>query len=312
MSSASSWRVIGSAHAKKLRVLVAESGNGEIAQLLASLFSAGTDSLELTCVSTEVVLVPTIRLVAPEVIFLDLALFPTEPLVALRDLRRVAANIPLIMLASAADKGIAEQCLQEGAMNYVLKEHADSSTLERVLRGALQRNTVAGLTELLRDPDTGVYNREGFLALAQRAVHAAQKSQGKLVLLELELENLAALREEFGPSSAEQAIKDVAALLRGAFRRTDVVARLGESKFAVLAMDAAEPSAAVMVQRVKRHLQALNQARAPWGNLALRLNARFWTAREDTAPPDLFALEGHCKQVSSAADEFASREEATG
>jgi len=290
MSSASSWRILGSARARKLRVLVAESGGGELARLLESLYSAGTDSLELACVSSEVVLAPTIRLMAPEVIFLELALFAAEPLAAVRELRRLTANIPLILVARAADKEIAEQCLQEGAMNYVLKEHANRGTLERVLRGALERNTVAGLTELLRDPQTDVYNREGFLALAQRAVYAARKSRGQLVLLKAQLENLAALREEFGPSAAEQSVKDVAELLRGAFRRTDIVARLGESEFAVLAMDAAEPTAAVMVQRVEKHLAAKNLARAPWGSLALRLNAKFWSAREGAKADELLWL----------------------
>jgi len=311
MSSESSWRIFGSARAKKLRVLVAESGSGIIARLLESLYSTGTDALELTCVSSEVVLVPTLRLVAPEVIFLDLALFAAEPLVALRDLLRLTVNIPLILVAHAADKEIAEQSLKEGAMNYVLKEHADENTLKRVVRGALERNTVAGLTELLRDPQTDVYNREGFLALAQRAVHAAQKSRGQLVLLNAQLENLSALREEFGPSAADQSVKDVAELLRGAFRRTDVVARLGESEFAVLAMDAAEPSAAVMVQRVEKHLAAMNQARAPWGSLILRLNAKFWRAREGADAAELFSLVDPGPLRQSTGKEFTLREEAT-
>jgi diguanylate cyclase (GGDEF)-like protein len=310
--NATSWRVLGSSRAKRLRVLVAESGGGKIAHLLESLYSTGTDSLELACVSSEVVLAPTIRLVAPEVIFLDLALFRSEPLAAVRELRRVAAGTPLIMLASLADKEIAEQSLQEGAMNYVLKEHADERAMERVLRGALERNTVAGLTELLRDPQTDVYNREGFMALAQRAVHAAQKSRGQLVLLKAKLENYAALGLEFGPSAAEQGLKDAARLLEGAFRRTDVVARIGESEFAVLAMDAAAPSAAVMVQRVEKHLEALNQARAPWGDLVLRLDARFWSARESTEPPDLIASGSDAQETLWGQSEFESQEEAAG
>lgn len=48
-------------------------------------------------------------------------------------------------------------------MDYLLKNHIDARTLDRVLQGALQRNTLKGLADLLRDPLTGLYIRDGFL-----------------------------------------------------------------------------------------------------------------------------------------------------
>jgi diguanylate cyclase (GGDEF)-like protein len=289
MSAGLPTEAIQEALRKKLRILIAEAGSGEISRILKSLFPDAEGSLELTDVSNAAALLPTIQLVAPEIVFLDLALFPNEPLAAVRSVRRAAPNIPLIALARSADKQQAEKSLQEGAMDYVLKEYADGNTLGRILRGALERNTVSGLTDLLRDPQTGMYTREGFSALAQRALQAAQRSGGQLVLFTAVLENVASLREEFGPSAGDRAIKDVSALLQGSFRRTDVVARLGETEFAVLAMHAAEPSAAVMLQRVKTHLAGLNQTRGPWGKLALRLDAVFWSAKGGNPVPGLFA-----------------------
>ena len=283
----------------RFRVLVADTRGGEIARLLESLFAHGADTLELISISSDAMLVPAIHLRSPDVIFLDLALFPNETLPTLRSFRRSVANIPLITIASAADKTLAELSLHEGAMDYVLREHADGHTVERILHGALERNTVAGLTDLLRDPLTEVYNREGFIALSQRALQAAQRAGGQLVLLRARLENHAALHREFGPYAADQAIRDLATLLQGAFRRTDVVARLNNEEFAVLAMDAAEPSAAVMLQRVERHLEALNQSRAPWGNLELRLIAQFWCARNDLSIPSFLTQLGSTQPVEA-------------
>lgn len=53
-------------------------------------------------------------------------------------------------------------------MDYVLKGFMDARTLNRVLRRALERNTFEGLADLLRDPVTGLYNREGLLTLGAR------------------------------------------------------------------------------------------------------------------------------------------------
>jgi two-component system, cell cycle response regulator len=258
-----------------------------VSRTLEQFCRDGAEPLELTSVSNAATLLPSIQLATPEIIFLDLALFPKEPMAAVRSVHRAAPRIPLITLADGSQKKSAEQSLREGAMDYVLREHADGTTLNRVLRAALQRNTVLGLTDLLRDAQTGLHNIEGFNALAKKAMLAAQQTGGQLVLLTAALENLQALRAEYGPWAGEQAIQDVAALLRGSFRKSDVVARLGETEFAVLAMDAAEPSAAVMLQRVKTHLVGVNETRKPWGKLELRLNANFWSPHGGQEVPEL-------------------------
>lgn len=263
---------------KKLRVLVAETGAGEIFNALNSLPPSTIPSLELTAVSSATTLLPTIHLVSPEIVFLDLALNPLDPLGTVRNVHRALPNTPLIVLANSSDKERAHQSLQEGATDYLLKGHADPQIVERVLRGALERNTVNGLIDLLRDPFTGLYNFDGFSALASRALESAQKSAGRMILLTAEIGNLCNLVWEFGPSIGEQAVRDAANLFRQSFRRTDIVARLAEALFVILALDALEPTAAIMRQRVERHLLALNCSRAPWGAISLKLSTAFWNA----------------------------------
>jgi len=63
--------------------------------------------------------------------------------------------VPLVVLADPTQKNQAIHSLTEGAIDFVLKGQIDEPTLERVLRAALERNTLAGLTDLLRDQVTG-------------------------------------------------------------------------------------------------------------------------------------------------------------
>ncbi len=268
------------AHGKKLRVLMAESEPAQISKLLRSLFP-DEETLELTLLSTVSLLFPTIQLVGPEVLFLDLSACGADALATVRAVHRASPNLPLVTISNSNEKDAAERSLREGALDFLLKDIAEAKTVERVLRTALERNTVSGLADLLRDQATGLYNSDGFRALTSKYVQAAQRSRGQLMLLAIQIQNLRALQEEFGPSNADSAIKEAAELLKGSFRRTDLVARFSGGNFAVLATDAAEPSAAILRQRIEARRIVLNRQREPWGQIELKLDVAFWSASQE-------------------------------
>ncbi|HEX7698649.1 MAG TPA: GGDEF domain-containing protein [Candidatus Acidoferrum sp.] len=135
-------------------------------------------------------------------------------------------------------------------------------------------------TDLLRDSFTGLYIRDGFLTLGKRAIETAKRRKSTLVLLRMRIDNLAALRAGHGPIAVESSLREVAALPAGGFRATDIIARLGESQFAALAVDAAEPSAPVLCQRMEKRIAVFNRERGPRGPLELRICARCWSPKE--------------------------------
>lgn len=265
---------------RKLRILLGEKAPGEAAAALGEVFSGTEDNLHLTVVSTLATLLASLSVADPEVILLDLALSPGEPMDAVRVVHRSAPGVPLIVFADPGEKQWAAQSLAEGALDYLLKGFMDTRTVERVLRCALERNTYEGLTDLLRDSVTGLYTRDGFLILGGRALEEAHRTGGELVLLCAYIENLQMLRDGFGPGAGDRAVLDVAALLAESCRRTDIVARLGDSQFAMLAIDAASPSAPVLRQRVEQHVAVHNHDRSEWGPLEMRLSLGTWSGQD--------------------------------
>jgi len=263
---------------RRLRLLLAEGSPGETAGALHELYAGSDPGLDLTAVSTIATLLPTIKVVEPEVILLDLRLNLREPLDAVHLVHRTAPGVPLIVIADPAEKAQAIRSLAEGAMDYVLKGQIDAHTLERVLRTALEHNTLKGLTDLLRDQVTGLYTRDGFLTMGARRHEEAMRGGSPLVLICVLFENLQALREALGPGTAHRALSDVAGLLTGCCRRSDVVGRLGEARFAILGVDAVAPSAQVMRSRLEQHLAVHNQTRSPRGPIDLRTSIGSWTA----------------------------------
>lgn len=299
------------AHGKKLRVLIAEAEPTQISRMVRSLFPDEEETLELTQVSTISLLLPTIQLVGPEVLFLELSVCGPDALATVRAVHRASPNLPLIIIAETSQKETAEQSLREGSLDFLLKDVAEIKTVERVLRTALERNTVSGLADLLRDKITGLYNRDGFRALTAKYVQSAQRTHGQLMLLAIQIQNLDKLREEFGPSNADSAIKETADLLRSSFRRTDLLARLGEADFVVLASDAAEPSAAILRQRIEARRVALNRLREPWGPIEIKMDVAFWSAKQGKAFSSVAEtlLQDLVEQYSSAAPSASAARE---
>lgn len=265
---------------KKLRVLLAEGGSGEVAGALRALFPAAQVRLDLTVVSAVSILIPTVEIVNPEVIFLDLSLAGPDPLDAVRRVHRAAPAAPLIVIAELGDKNLAAQSLGQGALDYLLKGWLDAAAFERVLRAVNQQNTLDGLADALRDPVTGLYIRDGLLLLGGRALDAARRHLNTLILVCIRIENRAPARAEPGRRAQESWLREFAAVLTGSFRRADIVARLGEAEFATLAVNAAEPSGPVLCQRLQKRIAILNQNPGPGGPLKVRMNVGFWSSAD--------------------------------
>jgi diguanylate cyclase (GGDEF)-like protein len=298
---------------RKFHVLLAEGAPGEAAEPLRALYQGADSALELRIVSTMSTLLAAIELAVPETIFLDLSLGKPDPVEAVRRVHRAAPGIPLIVFADLADKSYAARSISEGAIDYLLKGFMDTRTLERVLRTALERNTLEGLADLLRDPLTGLYNRDGFTTLGTRSMDTAMRSGGTLVLLCALIENYSSLLEELGSIACEQGVREAAELVGNCFRRSDFVGRLGDAQFAALAVDAAEPSVTVLRQRVESRMAIYSHSRQPWGALALRLSVGYWGANDARSFPEfLDEVESDLRQPEAVLSEAAMHQERTG
>jgi diguanylate cyclase (GGDEF)-like protein/PAS domain S-box-containing protein len=111
----------------------------------------------------------------------------------------------------------------------------------------------------LVDELTGVYNRRGFLTLAEQQMKFAHRTKKDMVLFYADLDDLKRINDSFGHDQGDAALVEAADLLKDAFRDSDIVARLGGDEFAVLAIDIAEGKAAALARRLREKLQARNE-----------------------------------------------------
>ena len=90
----------------------------------------------------------------------------------------------------------------------------------------------------LVDDLTGLYNRRGFFALSQQQLKIAERTKQKALLFFADLDNMKQINDALGHQEGDNALVEVASVLKETFRKSDIIGRLGGDEFAVLAIDA--------------------------------------------------------------------------
>src|SRR5260370_1951340 len=90
----------------------------------------------------------------------------------------------------------------------------------------------------LADEFTGLYNRRGFMAVAERQLKLGRRSGRGMLLFMMDIDGMKQINDSFGHFEGDCALKRMSDVLEETFRDSDVVARLGGDEFAVLAIEA--------------------------------------------------------------------------
>jgi diguanylate cyclase (GGDEF)-like protein/PAS domain S-box-containing protein len=135
---------------------------------------------------------------------------------------------------------------------------------------ALRRTT-------LTDELTGLKNRRGFTALGEHQLKVSRRTGSDVVVLYADLDGFKRINDTFGHAEGDRALRDVADVLRNAFRDTDVIARLGGDEFTVLLVGGDQCTADTVIARVRAMLDARNAA----PDRRYRLTISFGVARLD-------------------------------
>lgn len=139
----------------------------------------------------------------------------------------------------------------------------------------------------LVDELTGLYNRRGFLTLAQQQLKLARRNHRELLLLFIDMDDFKEINDGFGHGEGDEALRTTAAILRRTFRDSDVVGRIGGDEFVVLATDSGTTSTQAIVERLRRELHHRNAS----GDHRYHLSCSVGAARFDPdAPPSIEEL----------------------
>ena len=174
---------------------------------------------------------------------LDYRLGRENGIVLLREAIAKGCDLPLIVLTGQGNEQVDQAALDAGAMDYMIKGKFDTASLERVLRYAISRKKSENELKQLSaqhkqlaeyDGLTGLANRRSFDKLLPQIIERNQRNNLSMALLFLDLNGFKQVNDEYGHDAGDEILRQVAARLEKALRRTDFIFRFAGDEFVVV------------------------------------------------------------------------------
>ena len=162
-----------------------------------------------------------------------------KPAETFQSVQAGAPDVPVILLLNPAAEELAAQLIREGAEDFLLKHQVDCVPLAHAVRNAILRHRLLSAARAAAHSDslTGLPNRVGFLAVAERDRKLAERLNRRWMLLIAEPRNLTALSHALGEQRRDLELVEAAEQLRGIATPADLVARIGERHFGLSIFD---------------------------------------------------------------------------
>ncbi|MBI4843953.1 MAG: PAS domain S-box protein [Nitrospirae bacterium] len=113
----------------------------------------------------------------------------------------------------------------------------------------------------LSDELTGLYNRRGFMTLAEQELRIARRMKRGVILFYADLDDLKVINDGFGHVEGDNMIKDTARFLQELFRESDIIARIGGDEFTVFSIQTTDTSVDTIRSRFDIQLDDFNRKR---------------------------------------------------
>jgi diguanylate cyclase (GGDEF)-like protein len=185
----------------------------------------------------------------PKVVLLDLSLPDSAGLETVERMRRAAPQLPIVVLSGRDDEEVALRALQSGAEDYLVKGQGDGDLISRSIRYSIERKSAEDrLAHLAQyDPLTNLANRALFHDRLEHALARAERHEGMLALLFIDLDRFKAVNDTLGHVGGDALLKQVGNRISARMRESDTVARLGGDEFAIIIEDLVEAQDAARV-----------------------------------------------------------------
>jgi diguanylate cyclase (GGDEF)-like protein/PAS domain S-box-containing protein len=92
---------------------------------------------------------------------------------------------------------------------------------------------------------TGLYNRRGFVDLAEQQLKRADDTGRQLLLLYIDMDKMKWINDNLGHQEGDHALVEVADIMKASFKQADIIGRMGGDEFAVLVTEASSAEAIV-------------------------------------------------------------------
>jgi two-component system, cell cycle response regulator len=141
----------------------------------------------------------------------------------------------------------------------------------------------------INDDLTGLYNRRGFFTLVEQQLRLSARFNHPALLVFLDVDQLKQINDHFGHQEGDQALIDLSEAFRQTFRTSDIMARMGGDEFAVLAVDATQEDAEILIDRLQETLGIITKTQNRPFELSVSIGLAIWLPENPINPDELLA-----------------------
>lgn len=209
----------------------------------------------------------------PDLILIDLGGLGAAAPALLRELRAAIGPLPhVIALLPLSEEGQLAQLLLAGASDYLTYDYSEAALIARLanaqqvvaLRGAVQaerelaisssgewaRSNRRLLHEALTDPLTQLPNRRNGLDRFAQEWAIAQSNALPIACMMLDIDHFKRVNDQRGHDIGDLVLQQIAAVVEGSCRRSDIVFRYGGEEFCCICPNTAVDDALQLAERI--------------------------------------------------------------
>ncbi|MBN1273304.1 MAG: GGDEF domain-containing response regulator [Candidatus Aminicenantes bacterium] len=275
-----------------IRVLLIEDNPGD-ARLIREMLSEAEDfSFFLECIDRISTSFERLSEEDYDVILLDLSLPDSHGFETFTKIHSQQPDVPIIVLTGIDDKNLGRKAVQKGAQDYLVKGRVEPNLLSRSILYAIDRQRmIKRLRSLsLKDNLTGLFNRRGFLSMAEQQLRMADRLGGEMVLFFADFDNLKDINDSLGHHHGDLALIEIAEILRTTFRQSDIIGRIGGDEFAILIIKSSKMKAEILVQRLEEKLVYRNAEKGRKYTLSLSIGMSLFDPKKPQKIHELLNL----------------------
>jgi diguanylate cyclase (GGDEF)-like protein len=187
----------------------------------------------------------------------DIVMPEMDGITLTEELSKHYQNLPVMVMTGYTEEYSAETAIASGAREFINKPFSISEFLirfDKMMRDHKGEEALLALS--LIDELTGLYNRRRFFVLTDQYLKLSVRTKKRLLLLFIDMDNLKWINDHHGHNEGDQALIDLANILKKTFRESDIIARIGGDEFVVLSESTDENGEIVLTrlyENIKDH-----------------------------------------------------------
>jgi diguanylate cyclase (GGDEF)-like protein len=236
------------------RVLVVEDSPTATAMIKRTLEQHGIAN---TAIANPQHLLEAVWRYQPDLVLMDMHMPHCTGVEATRVLRQIPAcrSLPVVYLSSETDIGMQMAALRLGGDQFIAKP------FNPVLMTTIVKSKIERYREMQRsgvhDSLTGLLNHSASKMRLQNALLTFEKDAGSLCVVMIDIDHFKSINDVHGHPVGDQVIRNLAWLLKGRLRATDIIGRYGGEEFMVVLRGIAINEGFEMIDRIREDFAAL-------------------------------------------------------